>query len=174
MKNRKFTEWPQIDLKHLAFTNVPFMQWILTRDAHNFLCMYFALRPAVFEIQKSCRKLEMYEPPQTDSNHLRVKRVLYTKKNACHWDPHFGLCRATTSRLRDTKLSKIRMHWMTSKWTWTLNSQSDLYTPSTYPRLPNINPYWSTTSNIIFRDTKSRKIGKKSQCTQWPQCELVL
>ncbi len=48
VENRKCTEWPQNDLKHVTVKSFC-IYWILTTEAQISLC--FAIRPAVFKIQ---------------------------------------------------------------------------------------------------------------------------
>ena len=81
-----------------------------------------------FQRYKVAENQKCTEWPRTELEQLTVKSILYTL-NTYPWGPNFGPVRSTISRFRNTWSPKIKMHWMTPKWSWTLNSQKySIYT----------------------------------------------
>ncbi len=135
VENRKCTEWPQNDLKHLTVKST---LYILNTHPKVKISLRFALRPAVFEIQ-CCRKSEFTEWPQNDLNHLAIKSTLYTmnihprgptftpfrsmvaryKNNWGFWLPHrvFQKC----VKNQKLKISNPKQHFC--EYHWEANSE---------------------------------------------------
>ena len=112
--------------------------------------IYFSLRPAS-STYKVVENRKCTKWPQNGFEHVNVKSTLY-KLSAYHRGLNFDSLGWMNSHFWDTRLSrigKIGIHWITSKWTWTLNSQSTMDTVGSDPRGPNFGPFHSRT--IRFR-----------------------
>ncbi len=121
-----------------------------------------------FSRYKVAENWKCTEWPQTELEHLTVKSTLYTL-NTYPRGPNFDPFLSMTSHFWDTKgLQKSEMHQMTSKWTWTLNSQKyHVHTVNTSPWGPNYGLFLSTTSS--FQDTRSPKMGNTPNDPKWTE-----
>ncbi len=93
----------------------------------------------MYKVGENRKRIEW---PQTELDHITVKRTLYTL-NTYPWGPNFSPFRSTISRFRDiwcTKWAKIGNAPNDPNWTWTLNSQKyPIYTKYSPPR----STFWS-------------------------------
>ena len=119
-ENRKCTEWPQTDLKHLTVKST-----LHTLNTYPMRpkCWCFSLYDYPFPRYKVDQNRKQTEWPQTELKHLTVKVTLYT----IEWSPpgahivvRFAL-RPAICEIQGRR--KSEMHRMTPNWTWTLNSQ---------------------------------------------------
>ncbi len=79
--------------------------------------------------------------------------------------------RSMTNRFRDTRSSKIRVHWVTPSETWTLNSQKYLIYTKYLSLRPN---FWSIFSMISrFRDTTCTRSAKSGNVPNDPKMNLT-
>ena len=97
------------------------------------LCGHPFLR---YKFVENLKNRKCTEWSQTGFNILAVKSTSYTL-SAHPRGPNFGPFRSTTSRFRDTRLSKFEMH---PKWSWRLNSQKYLAYSNYLPQRPT---FWS-------------------------------
>ncbi len=97
------------------------------------------------------------EWPETELEHLTIKRTLYTLivYPEAHILVRFPLRLAVSEIQYEQGRQKSEMHRMTLNWAWQLNSQK--YSIHIYLLGPNCRPFFSTISG--FRDIWSPKIG---------------
>ncbi len=81
--------------------------------------------------------------------------------------PNFGPFRSMSSCFWNMQLLKIRMHWITSKWTWTVNSQKYPYYTKYFSTRPK---FWTVS---FYDQLFSRcKVVKNQKCTELLQNNL--
>ena len=82
-------------------------QWPHKTGEHTDLGVCFALRPAIFEIQQGCWKLEIHQIAPELLEAFKFTSILYTL-NTHPWGPNITLFCSMISHFQETRLSKIR------------------------------------------------------------------
>ena len=134
-------------------------------DNHHIKLDNIALRPAVFETQH-CGKSETQRMTAELPEACNLKIILYIL-NIDPRGPNFTPFRSTTSRFRDTSLSKIENAPNDPKWPQSLNCQKyPVYTQYPPPRV-------KFHSVSLYDEPFSRyKAVENPKCTKWPQNDL--
>ncbi len=116
-----------------------------------------------FSRYKVARNRKCTEWPQTELEHLTVKRTLYTL-NAYPWSPNFGLFRSTISRFQDTcTRARSAKNWNYIEWPHPelehLTVRSTIYTQNTYPWGPKFCPFRCTISRFRYTTLLSNDLN---------------